>query len=312
MPSSSSHGLLSSLTKTDLLQQLVSGAGQAVWVLDRDGKAMSCDLPAPPRGASITDPREASELMERVWSQSGHAAAALELAIDAARDRWLSVQVQPLFDPHGAPAGGLLVLRDISEHKHGAQQIAQLREELARRSLERTQLQQVVSELTELSLRDALTGLFNRRALGERLTEELSRARRYGAPLSLMMIDIDHFKRVNDTHGHTVGDMVIGHVARLLAKDRRVSDIVARYGGDELVLLLPHTPLAGAVTLGDRLRKLVAQTPYRALGVHDYVTVSVGVAGFEASMGKPDELLEAADRALYRAKREGRNRVCTP
>ncbi len=191
-------------------------------------------------------------------------------------------------------------------------ELARVNEELSRRSLERAQLQQVIHELTELSLRDPLTGLFNRRGLSERLVEELSRARRYGAPLSLMMVDIDHFKHVNDTHGHAIGDLVIGHVARLLTKDRRVSDIVARYGGEELVLLLPHTPLDGALSLAERLRFQIENTPCRTSGSQYHVTVSIGVALFEHGMREPADLLGAADHALYRSKREGRNRVSVP
>lgn len=190
------------------------------------------------------------------------------------------------------------------------EELVRLQDELASRTLERTQLTQIISELTDLSLRDPLTGLYNRRALAERMREELSRARRYGAPLSLMMVDIDHFKRVNDNHGHAVGDLVIAHVAKLLTKDRRASDIVARYGGEELVLLLPHTPLDGACILADRLREMVEASSYRTPSGRDHVTVSIGVAVFEPSMQEPGELLEVADRALYRSKREGRNRVC--
>jgi len=188
-------------------------------------------------------------------------------------------------------------------------EVARLQGELARRTLERMQLTQVISELTDLSLRDPLTGLYNRRALAERMREELARARRYGAPLSLLMVDIDHFKRVNDSYGHAVGDQVIAHVAKLLLKDRRASDIVVRYGGEELVLLLPHTPLDGAQILADRLREMVELTPYRTPMGRDHVTVSIGGAIFEQTMQEPSELLEAADRALYRSKREGRNRV---
>jgi diguanylate cyclase (GGDEF)-like protein len=188
-------------------------------------------------------------------------------------------------------------------------EVTRLSEELARRQLERTELTQVIHELTELSLRDPLTGLFNRRGLEERLIEEFARARRYGAPLSLIMIDIDHFKRVNDTHGHAVGDIAIGHVAKLLTKGRRASDIAARYGGEELVLLLPHTPLEGAMSLAERLRHQIEQTPYRAGDADDHLTASLGVSVYERAMREPNDLMHAADRALYRSKREGRNRV---
>jgi diguanylate cyclase len=188
-------------------------------------------------------------------------------------------------------------------------EVARLSDELVRRTLERTQLQQTISELTELSMRDPLTGLYNRRGLSERLVEEVSRARRYGAPLSLVMVDIDHFKRINDTHGHAIGDVAIGHVARLLMRDRRVSDIVARYGGEELLLLLPHTPLDGALSLAERLRYLIEKTPFRTVSGEDSLTVSMGVALFKLNMRQPEELLEAADQALYRSKHAGRNRV---
>jgi diguanylate cyclase (GGDEF)-like protein len=312
MPHALRTALLSNLTKTDLLQQLVSGPGQGVWVLDREGKTLFCDEHARrlARSSGLFDPRAGGNLLERLWSLVGQSAGELELPLEGSSEAWLGVQLQPLCDVQGEPAGSLLLLRDISEQKRQSLEVSRLQEELSRRTLERTRLQQVVSELTELSLRDALTGLFNRRALGERLVEELSRARRYGAPLSLIMVDIDNFKRVNDTHGHAIGDVVIGHVARLLARDRRVSDIVARYGGEELVLLLPHTPLEGALALADRLRHLVSQTPYRTVNAHEHVTVSMGVAAYDHSMHEPAQLLEAADRALYRAKRDGKNRVC--
>jgi diguanylate cyclase (GGDEF)-like protein len=312
MPQAPSPGLLASLTKTDLLKQLVSAVGLGVWVLDREGRMLFRDE-SPQRLAQAADaaePRAPGQLLQRLLTLLGQSAAELELALQETPERWLSVQLRPLLDAQGQPAGSVLSVCDVSEHKRQALELEARQEELSRRTLERTQLQQVVSELTELSLRDALTGLFNRRALGERLLEELSRARRYGAPLSLMMVDIDDFKRVNDTHGHAIGDVVIGHVARLFVRDRRVSDIVARYGGEELVLLLPHTPLDGAMALADRLRQLVALTPYRTSSGHEHVTVSVGVAGYEQSMRDPEQLLDAADRALYRAKRDGKNRVC--
>lgn len=213
-----------------------------------------------------------------------------------------------------APKSPGLPLEDVRTDPHEELEklrgeLARMSDELARRTLERTQLQQTIHELTELSLRDPLTALFNRRGLNERLIEEWSRARRYGAPLSLMMVDIDHFKRINDQHGHGVGDVAIGHVARLLTRDRRVSDIVARYGGEEFVLLLPHTPLEGALSLAERLRYLIERSPYRTAQGDAQLTVSMGVAAFEPSLREAGDLLELADRALYRSKRDGRNRV---
>lgn len=216
--------------------------------------------------------------------------------------------MQPPSDQPGPSTGQSQtdLYREVLELRR---EVARLTEDVARRQLERTELQQVIHELTELSLRDPLTGLFNRRGLDERLIEEFARARRYGAPLSLIMIDIDHFKRVNDRHGHAVGDLAIGHVAKLLTRGRRASDITARYGGEELVLLLPHTPLEGAMSLAERLRYQVELTPYKAGGADDHLTASFGVAIYERSMREPGDLIAAADRALYRSKRDGRNRV---
>jgi diguanylate cyclase (GGDEF)-like protein len=206
----------------------------------------------------------------------------------------------------------LLALDKSELYEHLAElseETSRLTDELASRTLERTQLNQIIHELTELSLRDPLTGLFNRRALLERMVAELARARRHGEPLCLLMVDIDHFKRVNDTYGHGVGDLVIAHVAKLLNRGRRASDIVSRYGGEELVLLLPHTPLEGALILAERLRLVVEASSYRTPSGRDRVTVSIGVSCFNQAMHEPSQLLEVADRALYQSKREGRNRV---
>jgi two-component system cell cycle response regulator len=157
---------------------------------------------------------------------------------------------------------------------------------------------------------DSLTGLYNRRSFQERLEQEVDRAMRYHRPLSLIMIDVDHFKQYNDTHGHLQGDRILVEVAHALKTLSRASDIVARYGGEEFALILPETDKANAENLGRRLREYVAQhtfpgaehLPARA------VTISVGIASYTPPDTK-EALIEAADVALYHAKREGRNRV---
>lgn len=166
------------------------------------------------------------------------------------------------------------------------------------------------AQLEELAILDELTGLYNRRYVLQRLGEEVLRARRYRLPLSCLMLDLDHFKRVNDTHGHLAGDAVLRQLGATLRLSVRSTDVVGRYGGEEFLVLLPQTPLSGARTLAERIRWVVEQTVFDAGGVRVRCTVSIGVA--TAPQGEPpdlDRLVGAADEALYLAKRRGRNRV---
>jgi len=166
------------------------------------------------------------------------------------------------------------------------------------------------NRLVEMNRRDALTGLFNRRYLNQRLVEEFERARRYRRPLSLIMTDIDHFKRINDTYGHQFGDQVIRAVAATLTAGLRKVDGAARYGGEEFCCYLPETDGDGAVGVAERLRQRVAQLGLVHESVAVPVTMSFGVAVAQAAMGDHESLLKAADDALYQAKHNGRNQVC--
>ncbi|MBI4184049.1 MAG: diguanylate cyclase [Proteobacteria bacterium] len=164
--------------------------------------------------------------------------------------------------------------------------------------------------LEGLALRDPLTGLLNRRGFEARLAEEVGRCRRYGRPLSLAMLDLDHFKKVNDTYGHPVGDEVLAAVAARLTAGMRGNDIAARYGGEEFIVLLPETTAEAALTVAERLRRRLAETPVAtAAGRALPVTVSIGVAAFPGVGEGAEALIAAADRALYAAKEAGRNRV---
>jgi diguanylate cyclase (GGDEF)-like protein len=177
-------------------------------------------------------------------------------------------------------------------------------------------MREAKSQIEKLSVTDSLLGIFNRRYLHERLPQESARSRRYGKPLSLVMADLDHFKRINDTHGHQAGDLVLQHVANLARSALRVSDWIARYGGEEFVIVLPETPLLGAYAVAERMRRSCAETPVELPGAQLLVTASFGVAtidGIAPSDEDAEAILRDADRALYASKRAGRNRTtCGP
>jgi len=162
-----------------------------------------------------------------------------------------------------------------------------------------------------LASTDGLTEVYNHRTFQERLSQEIARADRYSRPLSLLMIDVDHFKVYNDTYGHPQGDIVLQDLARLLREMSRTSDTVARYGGEEFAIILPETDSVGAQKIGQRLREQVEGYlfPGKELMPGGTLTISIGVAT-HAPAGSRDALLQAADTALYTAKHEGRNRVC--
>jgi diguanylate cyclase (GGDEF)-like protein len=171
-------------------------------------------------------------------------------------------------------------------------------------------LEATVRELEMLATTDDLTGLHNRRSLLHRLKFETARAKRFRSPLSAVMIDLDHFKKINDEHGHAVGDQVLTSLGKLLRENVRVIDIPGRYGGEELCVILPSTPLEGACKFAETLRaKIEAQVHYAGtLPVH--VTASLGVGSFDhMDIDDAESLLRQADTALYRAKHAGRNRV---
>jgi len=165
--------------------------------------------------------------------------------------------------------------------------------------------------LRELSTRDSLTGLLNYREFQRQLTEEAERSRRYGRPFSLLMLDIDHFKAINDTYGHLAGDKALRGLAALIRAEVRPTDIVARYGGEEFVLVLPETDGPGALTLAERLRARVAGHAISVTADQTAsLTVSIGLASYPDKTDSVQKLVSAADRALYAAKSAGRNRVC--
>lgn len=171
-----------------------------------------------------------------------------------------------------------------------------------------TQIKSAQQALQEASITDDLTGLRNRRYLMQRYREEYERARRFGSSFGLLMLDLDHFKGINDNCGHPFGDLVLKVAARAIADTVREYDVVGRYGGEEFVVVVPETPRQDMLTLAERIRETIAALIIADDHVCMRITVSVGVAALESG-DTPDVLLKRADAALYRAKYEGRNRT---
>ncbi|MEK9804473.1 MAG: diguanylate cyclase, partial [Curvibacter sp.] len=187
------------------------------------------------------------------------------------------------------------------------QRILQLNAELEGKVRQRTaELERANAELRHLSRHDVLTGVANRMAANERLHGEYLRMRRTGSVYAVLMIDVDHFKRINDTHGHEAGDEVLRRVAKTLAANTRESDLLARFGGEEFILLLPDTGLEAAQTVAEKLRHAVASHPDRLAGP---ITVSIGLACATPQDADENAALKLADHRLYEAKAAGRNRV---
>ncbi len=226
--------------------------------------------------------------------------------------RWVLVRGAAIRDRKEAPVRIIGILTDINERKeHELQllkQLDELRFAFASEKVLMEELDRKNRELVELSITDGLTGLYNHRFLQERFDFEFKRIRRYGGVLSCLLIDIDHFKSINDTHGHQFGDYVIREIASLIKRHSREVDICGRYGGEEFVVisnLEEHNALLFAMKLHDAVGNHTFEHP--SAKVH--VTVSIGVAGYDNRVKTKQELIERADRAMYQAKNEGRNLV---
>lgn len=219
---------------------------------------------------------------------------------------WTEIMSMPTYDADGQISGFQGIGRDVSARRHDeAQRIEEQRQLEAR--LAEAATQQL--DLQEQANRDPLTGVNNRRYLSETLPRELSRARREGDPVAVIMLDLDHFKQVNDTYGHAAGDEVLKALAALLKRGARDSDVICRYGGEEFVLIMPGMTTEHARQRIELWRTELAGMLVRHGAADIRVTLSAGVAGFPAHGEDMDTLLTRADEMLYRSKSEGRNRV---
>lgn len=174
-------------------------------------------------------------------------------------------------------------------------------------AVDRARLKERAGEFEQLSVTDALTGLLNRRYIEQRLNEEVKRSNRHGFPMSFMMLDVDHFKSYNDEFGHPAGDEALKIVGSVIRDTLRAADVAARFGGEEFSILLPQTMPDEAAVIADRIRANIERTRFP----HRRVTISIGVASCSADLCSSENIVDAADKALYEAKRRGRNQICT-
>ncbi|MDX1625734.1 MAG: diguanylate cyclase [Wenzhouxiangellaceae bacterium] len=230
------------------------------------------------------------EALDRIRTALERGEAVRETVLNVARDGseyWLDLSIMPLHGEDGRVTHFVAIERDVTERKR-------LEEKLER-----------------LSRTDPLTQVRNQRAFGDDLEREFSRFDREGAVFSMLMIDIDHFKKINDTHGHRAGDEALEQLASLMVAELRSHDLVARVGGEEFCVLLPETRLDAAAHIAERLRRRSGEMEVEAGEDTSFsLTVSIGVTEADERDGDPEEIFERADRALYDAKRGGRDQVC--
>jgi diguanylate cyclase (GGDEF)-like protein len=227
-----------------------------------------------------------------------------QMVIDT--DMYYHVLISPMLDSQNHRFGNLIILHDISRQKSAEFALQKANERLQSQLAE---IQLLQDNLHQQAIRDSLTGLFNRRYLEETLERELARAARKNYPLSLLMLDIDHFKKVNDTHGHAAGDVVLQSLGNHLLLYTRKLDIACRFGGEEFVLVLAESDAASALKRAEEWRAAIEQMNVTHAAAAIRVTVSIGIAVFPQHAANMKDLLCAADQALYTAKKTGRNCV---
>ncbi len=223
---------------------------------------------------------------------------------------WISVNASPLSSSEQSKPNGVLVtFADITDRRRMEEQVQQhflaVNEARVEIEIQAMELLQVNQQLEVMAITDGLTGLNNHRSFQERLAEEFMGAKRSGAPLSGLLLDVDKFKEFNDNFGHPAGDEVLKQVASTLKRAARGTDFVARYGGEEFVAVLPQTDKEGAIVVAERIRTAVEALPIE----YRQITISLGVSTLRAGSRSTAELVNEADKALYRSKKGGRNRV---
>lgn len=229
-----------------------------------------------------------------------------EKTLNLDSSHYLDVRVTPLYDKNHLLSGRLMVFRDITERKQVEKSLRQVNDKLQGQLIEIGLLQ---SKLREQAIRDPLTNVFNRRYLEETLDRELSRAARENYPVCIIMMDIDHFKQVNDTYGHEAGDLVLKAIADMLSEQCRRGDFACRYGGEEFVVVMPNISLDTAYERAENLRQSLTllRVPYEYYSLN--VTISMGIACYPENGQSREAILRAADQAMYAAKEAGRDHI---
>jgi len=293
--------------------RLIESMSDGVLVLDSIGRivdinpAMQSFLNADPK--SFIGKRVSEALA--IWNENTEylltgLETRTELRLPNKSSTYLDLRVTPLYDTDQNLNGRLIIFRDITDRKEVEKDLRHAMDRMQTQLIEIGLLQ---SQLREQAIRDALTNLFNRRYLEDTLERELARAAREGYPLCIVMMDIDHFKDVNDTYGHEAGDIVLKTLAQTVTTQSRQGDFVCRFGGEEFVLVMPNINIEVARERANALHKSITTQiiPFRRQSLT--ITVSMGISWFPSHGENKEELLRAADRALYAAKHAGRNRV---
>ena len=223
------------------------------------------------------------------------------------RISYFHIRLNPIKDEAGKVVLMLTDATDITGRKQAEEKLKEANKLLEEQLNEIKKLQET---LREQAVHDSLTGLYNRRYLDEMMERELARAKRENYPVSVMMIDIDHFKNFNDIHGHKAGDEVLKALSALLCNGIRQGDIACRYGGDEFIIIMPGADKADVGQRADAIRHNFSSLRINYTGVEMYATVSIGVAFYPQHSDDIDQIIKAADSAMYEAKQAGRNRVC--
>src|SRR6266498_1131730 len=231
-----------------------------------------------------------------------------ELRIPNAPSRYLDLRITPLYDDFERLNGRLMVFRDVTERKQIEKRLRSANDRLQLQLIEIGTLQ---SKLRSQAIKDPLTDLFNRRYLDETFDRELARAARESYPVCVIMLDIDHFKKVNDTYGHEAGDFILKALAKTLSARNRRGDFVCRFGGEEFVVVMPNMAVDTAYKRAEDLRTALnsLHVPYGRFNLT--ITISMGIASYPANGENRESVLRAADRAMYAAKKAGRDHILT-
>ena len=244
-----------------------------------------------------------AEMKEVIWENQD---TRTELRLRHDPSRYMDLRMTPLYDEHNRLSGRIIVSRDITDRKQVEKDLVLANDHLHTQLIEIGLLQ---DQLREQAIRDPLTDLFNRRYLDETLERELSRAEREKYPLCIVMMDLDHFKTVNDVYGHEAGDVVLKSLAEKVMEQCRHSDFACRYGGEEFVLVMPNICIESTSRRARELHQNIEEMNITYGRFNLSVTTSMGIACYPAHGTTKEELLRAADKALYRSKHSGRNCV---